>query len=145
MTVTIHRALTIPRREEDVFQECVLLRILLPGRTFESFNNRHSSGYHDELNVALVEGIVLVKKDEAEQRAIYLVVGSQQPLHMHGVRVVNEVLQQWPSMREVVGVVCCGREKFGGHDLGGDVVLILSLDQVYTDSGCTEDGWLCKE
>ena len=65
MTAAIHRAVTLPRREEDVLQECVLLRILLPGRTLESFNDRHVNAYTDDLNVILVEGIVLVKREEA--------------------------------------------------------------------------------
>ena len=102
MASALHRIVATPRREEDVLQERVLLRILLPGRTLESFNDRHVNDYPDDLNVCLVEGIVLVKRDEAVQRAIYLVFGSQCPIHMHGVRVVDHVPQQWPSMREVV-------------------------------------------
>ena len=178
VTAAIHRAVTLPRREEDVLQECVLLRILLPGRTLESFNDRHENGYPDDLNVTLVEGIVLVKRDEAAQRAIYLVFGSQCPLHMHGVRIVDHVPQQWPSMREVVTEIGRGCEKVAGHDLGGDVVCIVLLvvfrifcrctglrsasfcrctglrsasrwgrcafDEVYTESSCAEDRWICK-
>ena len=93
----------------------------------ESFNDRHGNGYPDDLNVTLVEGIVLVKRDEATQRAIYLVFGSRYPLHMHGVRIVDHAPQQWPSMREVVTEIGRGCEKVAGHDLGGDVVCIVLL------------------
>ena len=127
MTAAIHRAVALPRREEDVLQECVLLRICLPGRTLESFNDRHVNVYPDGLNVARVEGIVLVKRDEADQMAIYLVFGFQYPLHMHGVRIVEHVPQQWPSMREVVTEIGRGCDQVAGHDLGGEVVCIVLI------------------
>ena len=133
----------------------------------ESINVRHAHGYLDDVNVILVEGIVLVKRDEAAQRAIYLVLGSQCPDHMHGVRIVDHVPQQWSSMREVVTELCRGCEKVTGHDLGCDVVCIVllvvfrsfcrctglrsasrwgrcALDEVYTESNCAEDRWICK-
>ena len=133
----------------------------------ESLHDRHVKGCRDDLNVTLVEGIVLVKRDEAAQRAIYLVLGSRMPAHMHGVRIVDHDPQQWPSMREVVTEIGRGCEKLAGHDLGGDVVCIVllvvfrsfcrcaglrsasrrgrcALDEVYAEGSCAEDRWICK-